>query len=251
MILITKLKNLTVDDINTIVKITGTVNTRHIGGYKGHDGRITDELAFIRSDVPHSITCEDMKFLLERGIETVLDFRTQEEVDGTPVPFDEIAEFSYVMIPLISDETPPHLMKNTSLGSLYVHILEDRKNQIAEALRMINRTNGGVFFNCSAGKDRTGIMAMILLMLAGVDKQDVITDYYFTEILLEPWIKEVVPKLEAQGSKVDVKMFEALPEYIEKAIDHIEENYGTIENYVKSIGLSDEEIKKLVEKVLK
>lgn len=243
--------NITRDDIKTLIKLTDTVNTRHMGGYEGHDGRITSKSAFIRSDVPARITGDDIKKLLDMGLETVIDLRTQDEIEGHPVPFAEMAEVAYVTIPLVSDDTPPHLMKVGDLGDLYVHILENRKPQMAEALKMINKTQGTVFFNCSAGKDRTGVLGMILLKLAGVKRYDLVKDYYFTAILLKPWIAEVIPKIEAKGEKFNRKMLEAFPEYIEKAIDHIDKNYDSIEDYIKSLGLSDDGVEKLKNKVLK
>lgn len=244
-------KNITKKDITTIIKLTDTVNTRHMGGYKGKDGLITDEKAFIRSDVPSRITNNDVNNLIDMGVRTVIDLRTQDEIDGYPVPFSEIAEIAYVNISLVSDDTPPHLMNVGDLGELYIHILEERKPQLKEAFKMIINTEGTVFFNCSAGKDRTGVLGMLILKLAGVGKDDLVKDYYFTEILLEPWIKAVQTKLEAKGETLNMKMLEALPEYIIKAIDHLDNNYESIESYIMSLGLSESDIDKLIGKTLK
>lgn len=239
------------EDIKTTIKLNGTYNTRHIGGYIGKDGRVTDEKSFIRSDVPFKITEDDITMLVKRGLETVLDLRTQDEIDGNPTPFEQLAEVSYVTIPFISmEETPPHLMEDGNLGDLYVHILEDRKNQIAEALRIINRTNGTVFFNCSAGKDRTGVLAMLLLKIAGVSDSDIVKDYYFTEILLQPWIEKNVAKMKAAGINYNIKMLEALPENMEVALDHLEKNYSSINSYFESLDINEDGVSKLIEKVL-
>lgn len=246
-----KYENIKREDIKTTIKLTDTVNTRHIGGYKGKNGRFTDEKAFIRSDVPSSITNEDILMLIDMGLETVIDLRTQDEMEGHPVPFAELAEVAYVTVPLVPDETPPHLMNIGNLGDLYIHILEERKPYIAETLRMITKTDGMVFFNCSAGKDRTGTIAMLLLKLAGVSNEDIVMDYYFTEILLQPWIEAVVPKLEEEGVNFNMKMLEALPEYMEKAVNFLDENYESMEAYMESIGLTESEINKLIEKTLK
>lgn len=242
--------NITREDIKTTIKLNKTLNTRHMGGYVGKDGKLTSKRAFIRSDVPSNITHEDINKLIHMNLRTVIDLRTQDEIESQPVPFSEMAEIDYVIIPLVSDDTPPHLMEVGDLGDLYIHILEERKAQIAEAFKMIKNTDGTVFFNCSAGKDRTGVLGMLILKLAGVIKEDLIKDYYFTEILLEPWIKNVLPKLEADGVKFDRKMLRAYPEYIEKAIDHIDNEYKSIEKYLESAGLSESDMTKLIKKTL-
>ena len=103
-----------------------------------------------------------------------------------------------------------------------------------------------ILFHCAAGKDRTGMTAALLLMLAGVAKEDIIRDYTVTT-------ENLYSVLERFSYENDENLKDYLGsegEYIEKFINHIEKKYGGAEAYMRKIGLKESEVKSLKESFL-
>ncbi|MEE0980456.1 MAG: tyrosine-protein phosphatase, partial [Acutalibacteraceae bacterium] len=104
---------------------------------------------------------------------------------------------------------------------------------------------GIILYNCFFGKDRTGILTMLLLSIAGVSKEDIIADYQQTYTYVKTYIKEHKDILWDVSSE---KHF-SLPETMEALIERIEDKYGSVINYIRCAGVSDEAIKKIKERI--
>src|SRR5690606_18188190 len=91
---------------------------------------------------------------------------------------------------------------------------------------------GCVLFHCRVGKDRTGVLAMLLLGLAGVEKKDIVANYEVSYTKLE--------SLHDVESTLPNNYLYSIPEYIMQGINYIMDNYNSYENYLLSTGLTEE-----------
>ena len=103
-----------------------------------------------------------------------------------------------------------------------------------------------MLFHCTAGKDRTGLFAALLLSLAGVSRADILADYQVSETYLADIIqriRRVVPDLApfAGASRSD---------YLDGCLDLLEEAYGSAEGYLRTIGVTGAELNALLKKLL-
>ncbi|MCY1550622.1 Tyrosine-protein phosphatase [compost metagenome] len=162
----------------------------------------------------------------------------------TPHPFLDHATIAYRNIVLF-DALAPIAMSETpfDMAQRYRDALDECGPQLAEVLRAIIAAPPGiVMFHCTAGKDRTGIVAALLLLIAGVDRSDIASDYALTA---------------AAGDMIDQLRQRALdagaqPDHIERVLasdartmlvmlDHLDAAHGGIDTYLAHIGLTPSE----------
>ncbi len=167
--------------------LTGAYNVRDLGGYPV-GMRQTKWHAFLRGDKLHDMTDEDCDFVYRYGVRTVIDLRSEAETKRDPDRVCNEGGIAYVRASL-SDEDPedPAIIKklsevvaegNFTPKDIYVYYLEN-KSSIRTIFRAMAQApeNTAILFHCSDGKDRAGIISMLLLMLAGVSRTDCIADY--------------------------------------------------------------------------
>lgn len=218
-------------------------NLRDLGGYPAAGGRVTAWERLLRGDNPTGLSEEDAAWLLERGVATVIDLRSAAEVERKPDQLSGTPGFRYFHCPLIDGDRMPNLEEDVGRG--YFEVL-DQRDCAAAVLRLVAEAPGGVLFHCTAGKDRTGMTAALLLGLAGVSREDILADYQVSEVYLADiirQIKAVVPDLApfAGASK---------SEYLAGCLDLLEEKYGSIPGYLRAIGLGEDELEALRSKIL-
>ena len=105
--------------------------------------------------------------------------------------------------------------KKISLADLYRHILDQSQPAIgAVMLTLAAADNGARLFNCSHGKDRTGLIAALLLALAGVSHDNIVADYQVSESLLKPWFDTFIHKV----PETDRRFFMTPPHFMREAL---------------------------------
>lgn len=224
-----------------------TYNTRDLGGYASTTGSTTRWQAFLRSDEPAFCEQDDIDFLLDYGLRTVIDLRSAAECNLAPNPFRFHKDVHYVHIPLGFDDfavdASMEELNNAvpGLANFYVFILEKKHYQVREIFElMVDRLPHTTLFHCVVGKDRTGVVAMLLLSLAGVGKGDIIANYEvtFSHIVQNPRMQKVLEEAPSE-------LMQSKPEFIEPALTLIHENYGGAARYLEAIGMSAERIEML------
>ncbi len=156
----------------------GALNVRDLGGLRTGDGRAVRPGAVVRSGMLDRLTPRGWDELIGYGIRTVVDLRNEEE--RTVLPPDPL---TCVHAPL--DDTADTAMWELIWGRdldgtpLYYPVFLERKaERCAAAVRAVAQAEpGGVLVHCGAGRDRTGLVSMLLLMLAGVLHDEIIADY--------------------------------------------------------------------------
>lgn len=225
-------------------------NVRDLGGYACGDDTATKWRAFLRADDLSNLNAEEIQFLIGYGVNCVIDLRSTEECDSQLNPFKNIEGVDYINIPImtnvITDVTKALEEKpQVFLSNFYVELIKNATSPIKTVFEEIaNHIEGCTLFHCAAGKDRTGIIAMLLLGLAGVDIPDTVSNYEITYT----YIKQN-PIFKDSTVKYPVDMLMSKHEYIEHAINYIMTNYEGIPQYLKHIGLSDEMIAAIQRKI--
>src|SRR5690606_38855771 len=168
----------------------GCFNIRDLGGIPIPGGGTTRRKAVIRSDNPERLTPEGWSALVAHGVRTIVDLRDPAEhrADTHPRP----ASLTTVHAPLDdSDDTPfwNRIRDDQLDGSplYYRPFLEHKAERCAAALTAVARAQpGGVLIHCGLGRDRTGLIAMLLLALAGASPDDIAADYELSTSRLPP-----------------------------------------------------------------
>ena len=161
--------------------------------------------------------------------------------------FDEV---DYINIPMLDNINSAITQDQLpySLGELYCMSLEGAKAQTVKLMGILSEADGTVLFNCTAGKDRTGVVSMMLLSLAGVSDEDIVLDYVKTESRVQPLIKIQLEQLRKLGINAPESLLHADENSARMFLKVLNEKYGGAEKYLKAQSVSDEMIDKLVRK---
>lgn len=174
----------------------------------------------------------------EFGVTHVLDLRSESEVAKFPSPFvapDYGPE--YLNRPLVDDQLGAEFATVPSMADRNLLILERRPHALADIFETLAAVDGPVVFHCYAGKDRTGLVAAMLLSLAGVDADAIGADYAETDLHLADryaeWLAAAAPeRVEAMRDELRCP-----PEWILGALDHLDQRWGGVEPYLLAGGV--------------
>ena len=176
-------------------------NVRDLGGYAAKNGMMTKYHVFYRGDGLSQLKEEEWNLLKENGICTIFDLRSPSEANLMDYHSEKYGIRTY-RIPLQKEDIDLKNVESLAQTSMrksmedgYVTMIEENLNTIAKLLNQLSHKiqEGAVFIHCTAGKDRTGIIAALLLWLCQVSDADIIADYMVSEIYNRenPMMKEV------------------------------------------------------------
>lgn len=204
------------------------------------NGRCIKPLRFIRSDCPHTISDDVKDFLIRNNINTVIDLRNEKIADMNPNVLVTDNRFLCYNFPLSINAKTANSEKDIIKN--YFHMIEN-DNANYNIFRTMANLSGGILFHCQEGKDRTGIISALLLLLAGVSDIDIYADYEISNVYLYEMIKT------AKAVLPDYLLYVKI-EYMENVLKYLREKYSTVENYLLSKGISETDIHKLKGKLL-
>lgn len=219
-------------------------NVRDLGGLPTLDGRTTRSGVLYRADGVHRLAGDDLEKARVLGLQTVIDLRTDGEIErGGRFPVNE-HPVEWHHLPIIqrmwSDDD---LVATTGavdfLRDRYVDMLTDGAGSIAQIVALVAEGTP-TLFHCAAGKDRTGVVAAVLLGLLGVPHEEIATDYHATAGAMAAfvdWLTVTYP--EALDS-----MTSQPPEYLEAPRDamtgflgHVDDRYGSMAELAAHLGV--------------
>ncbi len=165
----------------TAIELQGAYNVRDLGGLRTRDGRITRPGVIYRGDSLDKITPADSKILFDKlGIGTIIDLRTKAETELTELHFP-VARYRYsVLVEGRLGHEPFPTDDPIELAKVYLSNLDGGRAAVRATFDIIAANlQAGVatLFHCAAGRDRTGIMAALLLSLVGVTDGQIAVDY--------------------------------------------------------------------------
>jgi protein-tyrosine phosphatase len=261
-------------DLTAVLQVTH--NARSIGGMAVESGGTVRPGILHRSDALGALTEAGIAAFAELGIGTVIDLRTDAErtrsadvlpLDGSvqlitlPILGGAMDEMVRRMLP-DGDGTRPSeadvarmLDAVPTLEELYLGMLRDGAAQFVAIGRAVIAAGGterpGVLFHCTAGKDRTGVAAAILLQLAGASRADIVADYTLTEQnLAGAFAESLTGLITSMGvpltPKLRILATEAPAEAIQAVLDRLASEYGGAAGYLRAHGMTDAEVDELV-----
>lgn len=210
------------------------VNCRDLGGYPSKYGT-TQFGRFIRCGTVTRPTDSDIAFLKELNISTVIDLRGDFEHQNQPNDLERLTEnISHISLYELNAASA-----QAELSRVYEIIISEYSKNICKALKAIAAApDGAILYHCFLGKDRTGILSMLLLSIAGVDEDDIVADYQLTYTYLESYIKANSDSLWDTAPKNHY----SLPQTMHTLITYIKNRYGSVMDYISKSGVTHEEI---------
>lgn len=232
-----------------IYKIAGVPNMRDIGGYQSSDGRVLAMGKFIRSTALAKLDIKGEAELRAMGVDLVIDLRSSIEREHAPDIIENAPDICYVHVPMLDYISSNFASGNftcfpKSMHEMYIGLIDNAKDSFKRVFHLFaDDSYKSCLFHCTAGKDRTGVTAMLLLGLAQVCDSIIIEDYSYTQSLLglEP--------MSAPPPGIPSYVFESSPETMRIALRHLKEKYGGAAKYLTHIGVDEEKQAKIIKKM--
>ncbi|MGO4837394.1 tyrosine-protein phosphatase, partial [Rhizobiaceae sp. 2RAB30] len=219
-------------------------NIRDLGGYAAAGGSETKWRAALRGDGLSRLSAGDRAMLLGEGLRTVIDLRSAHEMKAEPNPFEGHPNVWFHNIPLFGALAPIEAAKGATgrfdMAERYRDAVDRCQALIAELITTIASSEDGVvLFHCTAGKDRTGIIAALLLSLAGVDDDTIVNDYAMTASVAAPLLDRLRVEALARGGSAELieSFLTSEPMTMRILLDHVAHAHGGTTAYLSSIGL--------------
>lgn len=231
-----------------MLQVESMTNIRDLGGYETQSGYYTKSHKFIRSTNPSKLTDEEKEYLYNYGIRLQIDLRSDFEIEQQPSSLIGYKDIEYIRIDLMKTKNlnvlPKEIANYKDLAGFYIYMLEANKEQFKELFEVFyDHPYDAIMFNCSAGKDRTGVVAALLLDLAGCHEYDIVKDYSES---YENNLK-VMSKLEELVDENNRAFLESTPTMMMKFLDYLREKYGSAKEYLVQCGLEIEKIEEIIE----
>ena len=227
-------------------------NVRDLGGLPTVDGGSVRRGALFRADGVHRLAGDDLERARALGLRTVVDLRTVGEIERSArFPVEE-HPVEWHHLPILErmwsdDELVATTGAVDFLRERYVDMLRTGAASIA---RIVELTADGtpLLFHCAAGKDRTGVVAAVILSLAGVPPAEIAADYHVTAGAMAAfvdWLTVTYPDALDSMTSQPPEYLEAPPEAMTGFLEHVDERYGSAEGYVTSLGVDAATIDRL------
>lgn len=251
-----------------IIKLSGTFNTRDIGGLRNKAGKKVKYGRMYRSDALNNLTAEDSDYLEKLGIKTIVDFRSNDEIAAAPDKVIRTAE-------------TVHLSPNADIAALGSgNIVDDQKkidtlvqeaatqqgreqlrakvNEMAEQMKelvsdpfanqqyerfvtlLTQEESLPILHHCKGGKDRTGFAAMLTLLILDIPLKDILEEYMLTKDCMAKRNRKRMQEYQTYtDNKVVLDYLTGLMQtkelYFNAAIDEMINKSGSVDNYLEKV----------------
>jgi protein-tyrosine phosphatase len=225
-------------------------NFRDLGGYRTHDGRTVAWRRLFRSAALHKMSDREIARLKQDiSPRVVIDLRSPRDPEKNPeiVLLRQIGAkcypipFSTWPWPAASNDEATPDPTASHLGEIYLYRIREKPfgERLVDALEIIaDGDNHPLVFHCSAGKDRTGVLAAIILTAVGVVDEDVVADYTLSAPLMKDIRQRMTSDPETADGVKDLPDFqwEASAESMAVFLSLLRREYGSADGYLKANG---------------
>lgn len=228
----------------------GAFNVRDLGGYATASGETVRWQTLYRADGLHRIPDVSTAVIRNLCLRTVLDLRTTGEVDAGAFRADGI---EVINLPVLratwgtahtGDIEPIEF-----LVSHYSRMLDEGATAIAAAFAILaSPVRLPAAFHCSAGKDRTGVLAALVLAALGVPDDVIASDYHLSATAVEQlvaWLTSAQPDGTEEMTRQPKALLACPPEAMHRFLDTLRHRFGSVTAYLTSIGVQPDELVQL------
>lgn len=241
------------------IDLQGANNVRDFGNTVNREGKRIKPRCFIRSNALNGLSTRDIEKLKhEYNLKTVIDLRTQTEIEEKPDK--PIFGVNYIHIPVIEESAAgishekeidkKEIFNNLpDMRTMYRSIVADSYSvsQLKKVFRIIaDNDDGAILWHCTEGKDRCGLTSALFLSLFDVDRTVIYSDYLMTNNASSKNAKKyyflalLITKSIKKAEQVR-RIFRAEREYLDAAFAAIDEEYGGVDAFLKNqLGITDE-----------
>lgn len=236
-------------------------NFRDLGGYRNDDKQQVKWGMLYRADKLSSLSEEDIKFITRLGIKQVSDFRSDEEHQDAPHNLPDSCGVVIKRLPITVEAAEieriiSQLQKENVTADDMAHFLIEANREMVERFTpvyrrwlrsLLSKDNYPHVFHCTAGKDRTGLGAALVLRILGVPKETIIQDYLATNSYTAKRVDQIVhyvteKTMHQVNQDVIRTLFTVQAHYLEEAFKAIDEEYGDFDTYLETaIGFAEAE----------
>ena len=244
-------------------------NFRDLGGIKTMDNRYVNWGKFYRSDALNELLTSSFPYIEDLHINKVFDLRSEFEIEKAK---DNLPPtITYEHFPIFADDDSgmlQGLQQKLEKGTFTQEEAEDLMMQTYESFanddaqkfntllhQIIVQDSKPNVFHCTAGKDRTGYTAAMILALLKVDRQTILDEYDMTNFYTEAKIKDYIANVDKLGYGTNIQpgaiaaVMSVNKKYLEKCFAIIDSTYGGIDAYIKNqLGFSDQEREAIIQK---
>lgn len=212
-------------------------NVRDLGGYDTEDGYRTKQKRFIRGTAKGTLTTNEKEELYDIGVRVIVDLRNSHEIMKEPHPLREHRDIVYYSIDMIGSFDNMYARGYSDISGLYFDLLDHSQDKIRDVFRVFAKyPHDTIYINCTAGKDRTGVISMLLLKLVSVSDEDIIENYVESYENLKVRYQNETPAPEMLLYTL------AKGEYMTKTLNYLMWKHHSAHEYLLKIGVSEEEI---------
>ncbi|MHB8612489.1 MAG: tyrosine-protein phosphatase [Candidatus Dormibacteraceae bacterium] len=236
-------------------------NTRDLGGLPLAAGGITRMGVLVRSDNLAGLTAAGRRAMIDYGVTIVIDLRAESEVRGAPgPPFSAFRTTTslppsepevkdgipvYLNLPLVDDEIAFVLNEAPTMPDRYKVMIDRRQTALGKIFNAIAQADGPLLFHCFAGKDRTGLVAAMILSLAGVEPDAIGADYAETDAQLATRYTEWLAKASSDRLEEMRAELRCPPDWMLSTLEHVEKTWGGVDSYLEAAGVPPANIDRL------
>ena len=219
------------------LRLAGASNFRDLGGYPGEAGRAVRWRRLFRSDHLASLTPDDADTFRQLGVTRVFDFRGVSERAAVPYELPGVAQHALPIEPTVVQRmkdlldageavTPAHTVE--LMQQTYRAFVHDNAARFAALFAHLVDSDAPMVFHCTAGKDRTGFAAALILLALGVPREVVMQDYLLTN---DYYRVPVFDQARVPPEVLNV-LWRVQAEFLDAALQAVEQDYGGVDAYL-------------------
>jgi len=246
-----------------IVHFEGTTNFRDLGGYVNNQGREIKWGLVYRAGKLDNLTAIDQEIFNALEIKTVVDFRRHDEVATSPNNLLKTPSLTYIHLPIVSgvngisiiedvikkERSTQDIDGDQLMRKANKYYVSKAKEQCARFLSLLqNKENLPLVFHCSAGKDRTGYAAAMLLFALGLSRETILEDYLLSNECRKDSNQAKLASLNDNpiAKNLVKSLLEVKRDYLDSAYEEIDSLYGSLRKYLEQgLQLGDKELELL------
>lgn len=240
--------------------VSGTTNFRDLGGYQGHGGRAVRWRTLFRSDHLADLTPEGLQALQNLSVVHALDFRGEQERQAQAYTWPQLRIHHQSIEPTVVQQAFALVHAGGTLSvadsvalmqETYRRFVLDNSAQFGDFFRLLLQSEGPLVFHCTAGKDRTGWAAALILYVLGVAHEDVLQDYLLTNQHYQRPAAMAARAAQAMPQEILNVLWRVEPSFLESAYSAVTQAHGSMDAYVReALGLSAADVAALQSRYL-